>query len=78
MPLTEIDNSMIGTHKDQTDLEWYVWAPIVVNCAGIGLLHVILSQIVRKYQPQVNLLYDINLHKLCVILHRSRVQYINM
>ncbi|KAK8389342.1 hypothetical protein O3P69_008821 [Scylla paramamosain] len=40
--------------QDQTDLEWFVWIPIMRAYAPFDLLHVMLAQTVRRFWPQVS------------------------
>ncbi|KAK8389301.1 hypothetical protein O3P69_008788 [Scylla paramamosain] len=44
-----------GVRQDQTDLEWFVWIPIMRAYAPFDLLHVMLAQTVRRFWPQVDL-----------------------
>ncbi|KAK3876202.1 hypothetical protein Pcinc_018982 [Petrolisthes cinctipes] len=52
LPVTPTPDSWFGPQQDKTDLEWLVWLPLLVSWAPWGLLHVALSQLVRKMWPQ--------------------------
>ncbi|XP_063855975.1 uncharacterized protein LOC135097834 [Scylla paramamosain] len=44
-----------GVRQDQTDLEWFVWIPIMRAYAPFDLLHVMLAQTVRRFWPQIRM-----------------------
>ncbi|CAL4071662.1 unnamed protein product, partial [Meganyctiphanes norvegica] len=68
MPITPVSDSMFGSRQDQTDIEWYVWSPIVVNfIIPWGLLHVLLAQIIRRFAPQHLCLFYI-LFSVCLLI----------
>ncbi|KAK7067760.1 hypothetical protein SK128_022099, partial [Halocaridina rubra] len=52
LDLTPMDDSWFGTRQDLSDVEWFVWPPILLGCAPWAVLHVILAQIIRRYYPQ--------------------------
>lgn len=53
--------------QDQTDWEWYVWVPILLSYAPLGLLHVLLAQAVRRFCPQYLCGFYIGF-SLCIML----------
>ncbi|XP_045584583.1 protein-cysteine N-palmitoyltransferase HHAT isoform X2 [Procambarus clarkii] len=52
LPVTPIPDSWLGTRQDQTDLEWFVWVPIILSYAPWGFVHVVISQLIRRFCPQ--------------------------
>ncbi|KAG7172301.1 cysteine N-palmitoyltransferase HHAT-like [Homarus americanus] len=52
LPVTLVQDSWFGVRQDQTDLEWFVWIPIILSYAPWGLVHVVLAQLIRKWCPE--------------------------
>ncbi|XP_063605939.1 protein-cysteine N-palmitoyltransferase HHAT-like [Penaeus indicus] len=52
LPVTPIEDSWFGSRQDQTDLEWYVWPPIILSYAPWAFLHIVLAQLIRRFCPQ--------------------------
>lgn len=68
MPVTPVSDSMFGSRQDQTDIEWYVWSPIILNfIIPWGLLHVLLAQVIRRFTPQHLCLFYI-MFSVCLLM----------
>ncbi|CAL4192283.1 unnamed protein product, partial [Meganyctiphanes norvegica] len=68
LPVTYVNDSMFGSHQDETDTEWYVWSPIIVNFViPWGILHVLLAQLIRRFTPQYLCLFYI-LFSVCLLI----------
>ncbi|MPC34238.1 Protein-cysteine N-palmitoyltransferase HHAT [Portunus trituberculatus] len=67
LPVTQVSEGWGGVRQDQTDLEWFVWIPIMRAYAPFGLLHVLLAQMVRRFWPQYLCTFYITF-SLCITL----------
>lgn len=67
LPVTQVSEGWGGVRQDQTDLEWFVWIPIMRTYAPFGLLHVLLAQTVRRFWPQYLCTFYITF-SLCITL----------
>ncbi|KAA0201703.1 hypothetical protein HAZT_HAZT005238 [Hyalella azteca] len=49
LPLSSSFGSILGRQRDDSDIEWYVWPPLLLPYVPYILLHSLAASLVRKY-----------------------------
>ena len=53
LPLSGTPGSRWGRHRDDSDIEWYVWPALLLPYMHYALLHAAIATAVRKHAHKV-------------------------